>query len=356
MTLLARALAERGMSVAHIIYPPRDPVSLSYPLTLVHRPLYAGRRRVLGGALEALAVWRGLERADARAYVLRSASPAVGVAAVFCKLRRRRLVFSSSNVSDFQLELMASRWNRTLYRLGVRAADAVVIQSEEQRALAKNAFASPRRIVQIPSLAETPRRHDSNAQSESDFFLWFGRSVPQKQPLQYVELARAIPEARFAMVAVPDGPDPQLLEAVRVAARETPNLQLLDPLPHAHLSELIACSAAVVNTSTHEGMPNAFLEAWSHGVPVLTLEFDPDDVVAGSGLGVAAGGSWDGFVAGARRLWASRTDRGEIAARVRAHVEALHAPEAVAERWELLLDELLDDLETGAHPAPRRQR
>jgi glycosyltransferase involved in cell wall biosynthesis len=339
MTLLARALTERGRKVAHIIYPPREPVALSYPLTLIHRPPYSGRRR-LGGALEALAVWQALGRADARAYVLRSASPAVGVAAVFCKLRRRRLVFSSSNVSDFQTELMASRWNRKLYRIGVRLADAVVIQSEDQRALALHAFPSLRRVVQIPSLVEATPLHGAGPCTRSDFFLWFGRSVPQKQPLQYVELARAIPEARFAMVPVPDGQDQRLLEAVRAAGHETPNLEVLDPVPHAQLTELIARSAAVVNTSTHEGMPNAFLEAWSRGVPVLTLEFDPDDVVARQGLGIAAGGSWDGFVAGAYKLWSSRSDRDEIADHVRAHVADVHSADAVAARWDLLIDDL----------------
>jgi hypothetical protein len=57
------------------------------------------------------------------------------------------------------------------------------------------------------------------------------------------------------------------------------NLELLDPLPHAELGTLIESVVAVVNTSVLEGMPNAFLEAWARGIPVLTLQFDPDDVV-----------------------------------------------------------------------------
>jgi hypothetical protein len=46
-------------------------------------------------------------------------------------------------------------------------------------------------------------------------------------------------------------------------------------------------------------MPNTFVEAWGHGVPVLTLSFDPDGVVDAYGLGIAARGSWERFVAGA---------------------------------------------------------
>jgi glycosyltransferase involved in cell wall biosynthesis len=115
---------------------------------------------------------------------------------------------------------------------------------------------------------------------------------------------------------------------------------LIDPLPHEQLSELIKTAAAVVNTSAYEGMPNAFLEAWAHGVPVLTFEFDPDDVVARNGLGIAASGSWERFVDGARRLWRGRNDRDQLAGHVREYVTRVHSIEAVGAQWTALIDEL----------------
>jgi glycosyltransferase involved in cell wall biosynthesis len=155
-----------------------------------------------------------------------------------------------------------------------------------------------------------------------------------------VELAKAVPEARFTMIPVPEGHDRSLLEEVRRAGAAVDNLELLDPLPHARLAELVSRAVAVVNTSTLEGMPNAFLEAWSAGIPVLTLRFDPDAVVATERLGVAAGDSWPRFVSGARELWESRHHRTELARRVRAHVTAEHSSEAVGERWTALLEQV----------------
>lgn len=337
MTLLARTLAERGHRVAHVIHAPRDPVELTYPLTLVHRDPHPGGAAVLRPVREAAAVWRALRRADADVVVVRTASPAVGVAALYCRRYRRALVFSSSNISDFTLEKMGGRWNRALYRLGVRLADAVVIQSEDQRELALRPFPSLRRVVRIPSFAE-PMAGDVDEPGSA--FLWFGRCVAQKQPLLYVELAKAVPEARFTMIPVPEGRDRSLLEELRREGAGVENLELLDPLPHARLAELVARAVAVVNTSTLEGMPNAFLEAWSAGVPVLTLRFDPDGVVARERLGVAAGDSWPRFVSGARELWESRHHRAELARRVRAHVAAEHSPEAAGERWSALLEQV----------------
>jgi glycosyltransferase involved in cell wall biosynthesis len=87
-------------------------------------------------------------------------------------------------------------------------------------------------------------------------------------------------------------------------------------------------------------MPNAFLEAWALGVPVLTLEFDPDAVVARNGLGISAGGSWDRFVEGARELWEGRSSREEFARNARAYVARVHSIEAVGAQWSDLIDEV----------------
>jgi glycosyltransferase involved in cell wall biosynthesis len=97
---------------------------------------------------------------------------------------------------------------------------------------------------------------------------------------------------------------------------------------------------AVVNTSRLEGMPNVFLEAWARGVPVLSLEFDPDGVVAGRGLGIAAEGSWERFIGGARLLWATRDDRRVYEQSTIAYLQQTHSPESVGARWSQLIREI----------------
>ena len=337
MTLLARTLVEQGRAVAHVIHAPRNPAAPPYPLTLVYREPFPAGSPALRPLREAARVWRALRRADAEVVIVRSASPAVGVAALFCTRHRRALVFSSSNVSDFTLEKMPGRVSRALYGFGVRRARAVVIQSEDQRRMALDRYPSLRRVIRIPSFVEQARVEHDGA---GDVFLWFSRCVEQKRPLQYVELARAVPEARFVMIPVPEGRDTTLLNEVRRVGASIPNLEILEPLPHARLAEFVARAVAVVNTSTLEGVPNAFLEAWAAGIPVLTLTFDPDGVVARERLGVVANGSWDAFVTGARELWRMRDDRAELSERVRSHVSARHFPESVGAKWGELVDEL----------------
>jgi glycosyltransferase involved in cell wall biosynthesis len=344
MTLLARALAEAGYRVAQIVYPVADPIPLPNPrLTLVERRGHQiGDQRFVGAVREAIETWRALSLADAKVVVVRKRSAALGVAALFCRLRRRRLIFSSANDYEFLHDHFADGLpRRVLYSFGVRLADAVIVQSEGQLMLARRAYPRLRRLVHIPSFAEGAPP-SSPEQREPSGFLWIGRVVDYKRPLRYVKLARALPEARFLMIPVldPSEPDSPLLPEVRSAPRDNPNLRVRDPLAHADTMDLIGSAVAVVNTSRFEGMPNVFLEAWARGVPVLTLEADPDGVVGRHGLGVAAEGSWERFLAGARELWEGRAERDELSRRTRAYIQSVHSYESVGGRWRELIEKI----------------
>ena len=339
MVLLARALAAEGHRVAHIVYPPSDPVALpDTKLTLIHRGAYAGDRVVVGRVLEAVRVWRALRRADGRVVIVRTGSPAVGITALFSKLHRRRFIFSSANNSDFTTPRISSWLSKGIYRLGVRLADVVVVQSDDQLKLARQTFPVLRRIVHIPSFVE-PAPQSTGDEDHASMFLWIGRAAPEKQPIRYIELARALPGARFAMIPVPEG-GASSVEQIRASAQDVPNLQLFEPVPHDELMCLLQRAVAVVNTSQTEGMPNVFLEAWARGIPVLTLEFDADGVIEQRRLGVAARGSWDRFVAGARELWEARDRREELSRSARAYIESVHSPGAVAIRWSELISRI----------------
>ena len=344
MTLLARTLAARGLHVAHIVYPVADPVpGLEPQLALVSRKPYTGDRGLAGRVLEAVNVLRALHAADARVVVVRTGTPVVGLAAFFCRLRRRRLIFSSAIDADFLPEKHAGRViERPLFRLGVRYADAVVVQTEDQLAGARRTFPELREVLVIPSFAEEPA--DAPSASDAEAFLWIGRLVDYKQPLLLAQLAQELPEARFVMVPSlgehPLSSEAEYLATLREEARRLPNLEVRSSMPHARLVGEIANAVAVVNTSYHEGMPNVFLEAWSRGVPVLTLGFDPDRVVERHQLGIAADFSWERFVDGARELWDGRSDRADLSQRVRTYIRETHSPEAVGALWQQLVERL----------------
>lgn len=348
-TLLARGLTRAGLRVAHIVLPVGDPdPSLDHQLTLVQRRLVTTKRGPVERSLQLRRIWSALAEADADVYVFRSGLPALGITALFCRVRRRRLVFACSNNADLTFDFYADRRPELeVYRFGARNADALVVQSEEQVELARRAFPRQSRIVEVPSFAESAAH--STARPEA--FLWVGRLDEHKQPLRYIELAEAVPEARFWMIlrrldpersgGSPGGKaDPELEQQVYERAARAPNLELLEQRPHREAMELVERSVAVVNTGPAEGMPNLFLEAWARGIPALTFKFDPDGRVGREGLGVAAEGSRERFHEGARQLWRERDDRGGLSARVRAYLESTHSVDAVSGRWVEVIKDL----------------
>jgi glycosyltransferase involved in cell wall biosynthesis len=341
MMLLARALASRGIGVAHIVYPPSDVAQLPPGLTLVPREGDPGTRSLSGGVKEVARIWRSLGRANAEVTIVRRATPAVGIAALFSKLHRRKLVYSSASNFDF-LPDRRGRYrsvSRMLYRLGVRLADVVVVQTEDQAGLARESFPRLREVVRIPSFCEPAG--EAGDRIDGGSLLWIGRVLGSKAPLRYVELARTVPEGRFTMIANEHGASREHAE-VREAARDVPNLELLDRIPHDQVMELVSRSVAVVSTSVPkaEGLPNVFLEAWARGVPVLSLDCDPDGVIERHELGIAADGSWDRFVEGARELLNGRDRRAELGRRARAYVQEVHSVDAVADSWAELVERL----------------
>jgi glycosyltransferase involved in cell wall biosynthesis len=284
------------------------------------------------------AIWRVLARADARAYVVRGSGGYLVAAAAFCRARRRRLIFATSNDLDFDFE-RSDRDPRFLraYRRSISSADRVVLQTRQQESLARAALPGLEPVV-IPSFSPAAEAADG----APEYFLWADRMVPYKHPERYVELARARPDLKFKMVLSPTSEMPEdLLARVHQEGEALPNLELLPGRPREQLLEETRRAAAIVSTSDVEGMPNTFLEAWARGVPVLSLTVDPDDRISEHQIGIVAGGSMERLTEGASKLWHERELRAAMGERARQFVLSTHSPDVVTDRWLTLLQEVL---------------
>jgi glycosyltransferase involved in cell wall biosynthesis len=331
--LVARGLARRGYRVGIVTWPIEVPLPEEVEgVRIVQLPRL---RRVvpITRLLRVAHVVGTLGRLEARALVQKNAEFDTGLVGLVARLRRRRFVWAASNVVDFDYaRIERSRTNRAMFGLGVRLAHRRVVQTEEQRVLCEARFRRPATIIRNPGEQLSPRSGPGQA------FLWSARLAPYKRPEAYVELARALPEARFWMVALATNDEErQRLEALRADAAALPNLDLLPPRPRRELLALMSTAVAMVNTADFEGMSNVLLEAWSAGVPALVLAHDPDGVIERERLGSFADGSQERLVELAEELWRGRGDQAELAARCRDYVRRQHDIDAVVDRWEEVL-------------------
>lgn len=328
--LVARALARRGMRTAVIVSDAPGLPQAVEGVDIARRPAKTASAgwRLVGKLIELCKIARGIASTRADVFVQRTSSVETGFVGLVAKLKRASFIWSSASDADFEFRILdPRRRNKLAYELGVRLADAIVVQTEHQRQLCESTFGRTPWVIKSLGEPAQPRTETPGA------FLWISRLVDYKRPMLYLDLARAIPSAEFKMVGVPSHDDPGLAREVEQAAKAIDNLELLQPRPRPELLRLVDSAVAIVNTAEHEGMPNIFLEGWARGVPALAFSNDPDGVIGAHGLGDCAFGSFDDFANQARSIWSNRTDRSELSARCHRYIVENHGPDVVAAQW-----------------------
>lgn len=293
-----------------------------------------------------------LRRADAELYHYMSGDSGLGQIALWCRARRRPLTYyvSSTWAAERALPHLRVRRERLLYRVGLFRADRVMVQTRLQQGLLRQGFGVESTIVRMPceDLAQTRADISSARHAGGDRLLWVGRISPEKRLEWLLDVARACPDLAFDVVGA-SNEDNRYVAALLARAGGMPNVTLHGRVfDGAALGALYHQAALLCCTSSSEGFPNTFLEAWSHALPLVTT-FDPDGLTERLGLGVVAG-DVGGLVAGIRALLASPEAHRRASHNALAYFRENHSPAVVLPQVERIF------LEAVARAGPSRSR
>jgi glycosyltransferase involved in cell wall biosynthesis len=122
---------------------------------------------------------------------------------------------------------------------------------------------------------------------------------------------------------------------VRAAAARLPNVTMPGAVRYSETGALFDRAKIFLNTSSIEGFPNTFLQAWIRGVPVVSF-FDPDSLVQREVLGRTAS-SVDEMREAIQDLLDKDDDRQLIGRRAREYASREYT-HGVAARYLELLD------------------
>ena len=270
---------------------------------------------------------RALRRSNADVYYHNTAECVTGQVGLWCRLFGRRFVFSAASHADCDAALpcLPRRRERVLYRLGLRFAAAVVVQTETQQRMMQANFGRAAEVIPMPCPEPDAQRVlQPQAGPPSKRALWVGRLCDLKRPELFLAAALQAPDLHFDMVGPVDGVE--FGRAIVAQAQRLPNLTYHGAILPSDMPELYRRAGCLVCTSHLEGFPNTFLEAWSQGLPVVST-WDPDEIIKRRGLGIACEGTAAAVVDGVRSLVDSPEAWGGASARSRAYYLATHRPE-----------------------------
>jgi len=285
LVLFGAMLKKNNWEVSFIVSRP-EPGSANRTLLPVHFAdfsyLGGSKRRILNSWISLL---QAMAKADAECYCLKLPGHLLAPASIFCKIRKRKLIFWAQKAVDslpherIKTDGIASR----MMDWGLRRADVVIAQTSQQRKEFKENYGIEAYVVpNIYVNSEQLQAVSPDAQNAVDI-LWVGNSLANKRQEIVLELARLMPNRNFAIAM--NKIDKTRFAAAQETAEKLKNIVFLGALTQEEVQQWFKKTKLFLNTSLREGFPNTFLQAWASGVPVVSLNVDPDNVIEQHKLG-----------------------------------------------------------------------
>lgn len=285
---------------------------------------------------------RAMTRADAGIYYQRGPECETGQVGLWCRLHGRRFIFGAANAVNCNQHLLSGEsWrDRYLYRVGVRQADVIIAQTEQQQQQFRENMGRSSVLVRSCgwNLVDSPSARMSPPSSEATMrVVWVGRISPVKRFEWLLDAAERCPDMVFDVVGAANAESGYASSLIARAAA-TANVRMHGRIPHSEMPDYYRRCSVLCCTSAYEGFPNTFLEAWSLGIPVVST-FDPDGLIASKGLGLVARDVQE-IVASLRQMSRSAELWTMASTSAVAHFRDHHTPEVCLPQFERVLLDL----------------
>lgn len=285
-----------------------------------------------------------LRKADADVYYQNCGEYITGQVALWCQMNNKKFVFSTANDIECkpELEEFHNYRERILYKYGIRHADSLIVQTDTQASLMKGGFGLDSVVMPMPCPGPDDDAYISrDVIPVKDFtVLWVARIHESKRLEVLLSIARKLPEIQFYVAGKPKDIN-NYIENVMKEAESIENVHMLGMVSRANMPDLYRKSSVLCCTSLYEGFPNTFLEAWSHGTPIVST-FDPDNLINKKTLGVSARNEED-IINGLIELRDKPEFWNECSKNSRSYYIMNHSVDAVMETFEGIIEETIKD-------------
>jgi glycosyltransferase involved in cell wall biosynthesis len=271
-------LVKRGYRVTVIIPKPRDVTEehtildgmevRSYPRLAFSRgislfreadaDIYHSHEPSLGG-------WLAMRAMPHRKHIVTNQDPRL--------LRDWWIEFRHPTYSPLQVLKTAAYYENPLTRRSVRAAHQVMVPAQYLKQVVARKYGLRDEPIFMPTPIRIPQ---SVTKSAIPTVCYLGRLDRRKRPERFLKLAARFPDVQF--ICVGEAQDKSYDTFLRQQYGGLPNLELtgfIDQFRDSRVSDILARSWVLANTSAREGLPNTYMEAAGHRCAILSA-VDPD--------------------------------------------------------------------------------
>lgn len=274
--------------------------------------------------------WKALSKTNADIYYQRCAARDTGVIALFCLVKRKKFVFSLASDKDVDGTFIkhSTFFEQKSYKFGIKRANCIIAQSEYQQDMVREVYNRDSFLIKNAH----PMDHFHPREDKLPIVLWVGTIKPEwKQPELFLKLAEELPEINFQMVGGAST-NKEYFYHIKKRALGIPNLDFCGFIPYTSINSIFASASVFLNTSSVEGFPNTFIQAWGSRTPVISLNVDPDEIICKYKLGFHSR-TFDQMIKDVKALMDDPQMRDEMGKNGRDYVEREHDLDKISQKY-----------------------
>jgi glycosyltransferase involved in cell wall biosynthesis len=170
--------------------------------------------------------------------------------------------------------------------------------------------------------------------------LWVGNTNNKiKQPSVVMDLIKQLPSYQFTMIITPIVEEDYI--CLEESTRSLTNVTMLSRVPFEEIERYFAQAKLLVNTSIVEGFPNTFLQAGKYGLPILSLNVDPNGLLTRHGCGLFCGGSMSELKEGLEKLMTDAELYARLSSNILSYVQIKHDKNRIIPEYERVFNLVL---------------
>lgn len=271
--------------------------------------------------------------------------PYTGIGSLYAKKYSKKMIFNAATNKDvvknkisFNHMVLPNLIKEYIGRYGIRKTDLIIVQTFHQQMLLKENFG--RDSIVIPNGHPVPL--PPFRKTSPLIVIWVANIKQWKQPEIFIRLAKEFKKTDVQFIYVGRPAKGIYQEMLMNISKKLPGLKYLGEISHEETNELLSKSSILVNTSLKfEGFPNTYIQAWMRQIPVITLNFDPDDIIKKNKIGFHSG-SFKQMVRDVRYLIENDNVRDEMGKRARQYSIENHDIKKIAKKYLDIFRELVD--------------